>query len=230
MNADDLALIAEFKANDLHQTVLGELSTSSHSADGHSEIIPPPLPDSSPPPLTPELSLKDELAEESADEASEIDEEDGRVVALDDSVATLDDSVASNWKVPYHGASRQSDRLSSLSQQQQLHRNSGVSSYAEQIAPLGNRFAHALSAQKDSVNRNAFRGSELRRTATGSLDSMTDSGMESLKQAASIFPDEAYKLKERNSFESEGCLKASNLSLLMLNTFYMKFSYFDHRI
>lgn len=223
-------MIAEFKANGLDQTVLGELNTGSHLVDGHSEIIPPPLPDSSPPPLTPEPSLKDEPVEESADEASEIDEEDDRAVALDNGAVAPDDSVASNWKVPYREASRQSDR-SSASSQQQLHRNSGVSLHTEQIAPLTNRFVHAQSAERDCLNRNAFHGSELlRRMATGSLDSMTDSGMDSLRQSASILPDEAYKLKKRNSFESEGCLKASNLSLLMFKKFYIKFSYFEHII
>lgn len=179
------------------------ISTSGWSDDGSNKSVPPPLPDSSPPRLALELCVEDELAEESADEASDIDDE-------DDGAVPIGDSIAPNWKVPYCGGeARRSDRLVPS---QQLRPSSGIS-HAESIALLDSRVERARSVERDyfPLGRNTFHGSDLRRTVTGSLESITDSGMDSMRQGTMVIPEEASGQKIRNSFEDKGHLKASEL-------------------
>lgn len=184
-------------------TNVGRINTSSQLDDGSNKSVPSPLPDSSHPHLAPELCVEDRLAEESADEASDIDDE-------DDGAVPLGDSIAPNWKVPYCAAAQQ--QLDPLVPSQHLRPSSGISQ-AEPIALLDSRFERARSVDRDyfSLSRNTFHGSELRRTVTGSLESITDSGMDSMRQGTMVIPEEASRQKNRNSFEDKGHLKASDL-------------------
>lgn len=187
--------------NEDHANV-GRINISSQLDDGSNKSVPSPLPDNSHPHIAPELCVEDRLAEESADEASDIDDE-------DDGAVPLGDSIALNWKVPCCAASRQ---LDPLVPSQQLRPSSGISQ-AEPIALLDSRFERARSVDRDyfPLNRNTFHGSELRRTVTGSLESITDSGMDSMRQGTMVIPEEASRQKNRNSCEDKGHLKASDL-------------------
>lgn len=154
-------------------------------------LIPPPLPTSSPPPLSPEpcpVEGRREDAEESADEASEIHDEDDGALPVGSNV------TGSVWTDPYTRV---------LNQLPIRHWPVRGPSPVP-VLPSEDRFLRAQSVDRDcvfkSMNQGVYGSSHLCRTATGSTESITDSGLDSMKQGTT-FQDSAKQRKSQNSFD-----------------------------
>lgn len=191
LNHDDITLMIEFRdteeaeSRDLDQPL--PLPKDHHLH--HKDPALPPLPTSSPPPLTPEPSLKD--GPESADEASDIDDED------DGAVPCLD-SVAPNWTLDR--VSSKTDRSSSAGPV----RPQPVPARLATIKPDG-CYPRAKSVDRDldfsekSQPMDPSLYPSQHHAVGGSLESIPDSGLESMKQGISATEKTTTSLKQRTS-------------------------------
>lgn len=190
VDTDDLALTIEFKDTVETSEIEKPLPSANQSLMRDRELAPPPLPTSSPPPLTPEPFAIKEDAEESADEASEINDEDDGAVPQ-----SCSDSIGPNWSIPH--LPRQNDPLSQREPWPKLVPQASLDSQ------LDSRQFRSRSVDRDysPLNRNTFHGTELSSIAAGSVESITDSGMDSMQQGSSIFTRDAARFQKatRNS-------------------------------